>query len=47
MSPVGFETAISASESPQTHAVDSAVTWISIVKLLSGIKVGKFVVELN
>jgi len=47
MSPVGFESEISASEWQQTHVVDSAVTWISMVKLLSGIKAGKFVRELN
>ena len=47
MSPAGFEPPISASEWPQTHEVDNAVTWSRRVKLLSGIKVGKFVPELN
>jgi hypothetical protein len=47
MSPAGFESAISTSEWQQIHAVESAVAWISMVKLLSGIKAGKFVPELN
>jgi hypothetical protein len=47
MSLAGFEPAISASEWPQTHEVDSAVTWISMIKLLYEIKVGKIVPELK
>jgi hypothetical protein len=47
MSLAGFEPAISASEWPQEYEADSAATWSSRVKLLSGIKVDKFVPELN
>jgi len=35
MPPAGFESAITASEQPQTHTSDSATTELGIVKICS------------
>jgi len=41
MAPAGFESAIPASERPQTHALDRAATWISMPYIRTFIKVGR------
>ena len=47
MPPVGFETAISSSERPQTHALDFAATSIGEFNNLIGIKIMCKVTELD